>query len=83
MPLKIRFHKGEKRIDKSIEEVTDTEGKASIGRLSGTGLAHCIYLGCRCHENFFDEVKYYRFCSREESPSLDRYSTTVEFYKDG
>lgn len=83
MPFKVKFHKGKKEIEKSLEEITDTVGKISIGKAHGIDLVHCVYRGWRCHENFLDEVKYYRFCSREESPDLDEYCTAVEFYKDG
>jgi hypothetical protein len=74
---------GKERIQRTIEDITDTEGKTSLGVAAGIDIGHCIYIAsrhCETSENFLKDVRYYRICSKEES--LDpKCPVTIEFYK--
>ncbi len=66
-------------VKRSIEEITDTGGKTLIFTVASADLERCIYFGWKHYKNFLDEVKYYRFCCREEASP--RQPVTVKFYR--
>ncbi len=83
MAFKFIIDNGRTRVERTIEELVNGEGKISLGIASGMDIGHCFYIAsrhCRVTKDFLRDVDYYRICSEEKA--LDPGCTiTIEFYK--